>query len=91
MLPILILWSGPVAHLTLYRPSDIVAMTSPSVCSELPRSTTTSPVLIDASGRGVRGGMGDAYQGWSHRSIERTPAPPTRTASAMPIRARFIS
>src|ERR1700741_2291005 len=34
---------------------------------------------------------GDAYQGWSQRSIERAPAPPTRTARAMPIRARFIS
>ena len=27
-----------------------------------------------------------AYQGWSHRSIERAPAPPTRTARAMPIK-----
>jgi hypothetical protein len=27
------------------------------------RSTTTSPVLIDASGRRVSGGMRDAYQG----------------------------
>jgi hypothetical protein len=61
------------------------------VCSELPRSTTTSPVLIDASGRGVSGGMGDAYQGWSYRSIAWAPATPTRTASAMPIRARCIS
>ena len=31
------------------------------------------------------------YQGWISRSIDKIPAPPTRTASAMAINARFIS
>src|SRR6266545_2422286 len=44
----------PVAHFTLYRPSDNVPMTSPSVCSELRRRTITSPVLMGECGEGVR-------------------------------------